>query len=279
MFDHLEQIFHRPKPFEYYTAKELWTDEHTAQQMLRYHLNPDVDLSSRKREFIERSVRWICSDLSLQKGSKVVDFGCGPGLYANRLAKFGMNVTGIDFSGNSIAYAKERAKVDGVSVNYIHADYLEYESDRTFDLIMMIMCDFCALSPEQRGAMLEKFYSMLNHGGMVLLDVYSLNAFEAREEGVTCAKNLMDGFWSAEDYYCFLNTFKYPWEKVMLDKYSIIMPGGSKTVYNWLQYFSPADLLEEFRLARFSEKTLFSDVAGRTFDEASAEFAIVARKD
>ena len=38
MFDELEQIFHRPKPFEHYTAKDLWTDDHTSKQMLKFHL-------------------------------------------------------------------------------------------------------------------------------------------------------------------------------------------------------------------------------------------------
>jgi hypothetical protein len=80
MFAHLEQIFHRPKPFEFYTAADLWTDEHTSRQMLKYHLNRDVDLSSRKREFIERSVDWIASELSLPVEASVADFGCGPGL-------------------------------------------------------------------------------------------------------------------------------------------------------------------------------------------------------
>jgi len=279
MFDLLEQVFHRPEPFEFYTAEELWTDSHTSQQMLRYHLNPDVDLSSRKRDFIERSVEWIITEFSLVKGSKVADFGCGPGLYANRMAKYGMDVTGIDFSANSITYARERAAVDRLDVKYVHRNYLDYETDDKFDLIMMIMCDYCALSPEQRGLMLEKFHSMLNHGGRVLLDVYSMNVFENRPEGVTCAKNLMDGFWSADDYYGFLNTFKYTWEKVILDKYTIITRDDMKIIFNWLQYFSPADLLEEFRLAKFSDKTLFSDVAGSPFDESSDEFAIVARKD
>jgi len=57
MFDQLETIFHRPKPFEFYTADELWTDEHTSAQMLAYHLNEEVDFSSRSGAFIDRSVR------------------------------------------------------------------------------------------------------------------------------------------------------------------------------------------------------------------------------
>lgn len=279
MFDHLEQVFHRPKPFEFYTAADLWTDEHTSRQMLKYHLNPEVDLSSRKREFIERSVDWIASELSLPTEASVADFGCGPGLYANRLAEHGMKVTGIDFSSSSIGYAREQAAAKGLDVNYVNANYLEFDTEDKFDLIMMIMCDFCALSPEQRILILEKFHSMLKTGGQVLLDVYSLNAFDAREEGVTCSKNPLDGFWSADDYFGFQNTFKYDSEKVILDKHTIVEPSRIRTVYNWLQYFPSVALLEDFRAAGFSSKTLYGDVAGSSFDDQGQEFAILASKE
>lgn len=38
MFNALKEINARPKPFEFYTASELWTNEHTVQRMLVYHL-------------------------------------------------------------------------------------------------------------------------------------------------------------------------------------------------------------------------------------------------
>ena len=56
MFNELKEINLRPKPFQFYTADALWTDEHTSQKMLEYHLDESVDLSSRNKEFIERSV-------------------------------------------------------------------------------------------------------------------------------------------------------------------------------------------------------------------------------
>ena len=37
MFTELKQINTRPEPFQYYTADELWTNEHTTRQMLHYH--------------------------------------------------------------------------------------------------------------------------------------------------------------------------------------------------------------------------------------------------
>ena len=277
MFEQLNQINSRPDPFEFYTAADLWTDDHTAKQMLAYHLNPNIDLSSRQSKFIDESVAWIGSHFNVGKGTRIADFGCGPGLYANRLAKLGASVTGIDFSAHSLAYARSSATQAGLQVAYVNEDYLEFETTDRFDIILMIMCDFCALSPSQRMTMLEKFQAMLAPGGSVLLDVYSLNAFEDREEKISYEENPLNGFWSPEKCYGFQSTFKYDGLNVVLDKYTIVEAKRTRSVYNWLQYFSPESLLDEFRKAGFTQHELYANVAGAPFTEAGAEFAIVAK--
>ncbi len=80
MFGNLEKINHRPKPFEFYTAESLWTDEHISKEMLKYHLNEDVDLASRNRAFVDKSADWIISRFDIGAQTKICDFGCGPGL-------------------------------------------------------------------------------------------------------------------------------------------------------------------------------------------------------
>ena len=278
MFEELERINERPKPFQFYTAIDLWTDEHTSKQMLSFHLNEAIDVSSRNAEFIKRSVEWIASEFNIGRNFKIADFGCGPGLYAAPLAKRGAAVTGIDFSKRSIEYAKEVAARERLDISYVERNYLEFETEDRFDLVLMIMCDFCALSPTQRKGILNKFHRILKPRGAVLLDVYSLSAFEQKEEVATYEVNQLNGFWSPNKYYGFLNTFKYDDEKVALDKYTIIELGRTRNVYNWLQYFSPMDLEGEFIEAGFSVKGLYSDVAGTPYDLKSSEFAVLANK-
>lgn len=278
MFYELEQINHRSEPFEFYTAADLWADEHTAKQMLAYHLNPEIDVSSRKWEFIDRSVEWIVSQFNVRSDTRIADFGCGPGLYTTRLAKQGASMTGIDFSKNSIEYARRVASDEQLSIQYVNQDYLYFETEERFDLVLMIMCDFCALSPAQRHAMLERFHRLLCSDGAILLDVYSVNAFKQREEGASYGLNLLDGFWSSQKYYGFLNTFKYEEEKVILDKYMIVEADRIRTVYNWLQYFSPESLQGEFEAAGFTVQSRYADMAGAPFDETESEFAVVGRK-
>ena len=278
MFEEIEKITTRPKPFEFYTASDLWTDEHTSKQMLSFHLDEQIDVSSRNAEFINRSVEWIASDFNIVAGTKIADFGCGPGLYATRLAQRQADVTGIDFSQRSIQYAQEVATREGLSIHYVNQNYLEFETDDRFGLLLMIMCDFCALGPTQRKKMLSKFYTILEPGGSVLLDVYSLTAFYQREETAMYEANLLNGFWSPNKYYGFVNTFKYESEKVVLDKYTIIEASRTRIVYNWLQYFSPEALKREFVECGFAVEKLYSDVAGSPFDSESKEFAVVAKK-
>ena len=110
MFSKLEEINARPKPFEFYTADDLWTDDHTSKKMLEYHLNESIDLSSRNKAFIDQSVKWIMSYFGINEHTRIADFGCGPGLYTTRFARAGASVIGIDFSARSIQYAREAAE-------------------------------------------------------------------------------------------------------------------------------------------------------------------------
>ena len=279
MFELLKRINARPKPFQYYTAEALWTNEHTSNKMLEYHLSESVDVSSRKREFIQRSVEWIASHFNVNSQTSIADFGCGPGLYTTRLAEKGADVTGIDFSERSIRYAKETALEKGLDIHYVRRNYLELDTDQRFDLIIMIMCDFCALSPAQRKTMICKFDQLLKPGGSVLLDVYSLAAFDQKKEAATYEHNLLDGFWSPEGYYGFLNTFKYDKEKVVLDKYTIVEQGRTRVIYNWLQHFSQDMITTEFETNGLKVVEVYSDVAGAPFRSDAPELAVVAREN
>ena len=278
LFKKLENINTKPQTFQYYTAEELWTDEHTSKEMLKYHLDENINASSRNKKFIEDSVNWIVSYFGIDKTSSICDFGCGPGLYTTRFAEKGAKVTGIDFSKRSTDYAKNIAQEKGLDVDYVNQNYLLYDSEKRFDLITMIMCDYCALSPDQREKLLLKFYKLLKPDGSILLDVYTLEAYKKREEQSIYEVNSLNSFWSPKKYYGFLNIFKYEEQKVVLDKYTIVEEDRNRIVYNWLQYFSSESLKEEFEKRKFIVQNLFSDVSGSPFDSHSEEMAVVLKK-
>ncbi len=278
MFKELEEINTRPEPFQFYTTDALWTDSYISRKMLESNLNEDFEVSIQNREFIDQSVDWIVNRFMVEESRRIADFGCGMGSYATRLAEKGAYVTGIDFSEAFIQHAKDVAKQKGLDINYILQNYLEFETEERYDLITLLLCDFCALSPSQRKTMLKKFYKFLKSGGSVLIDAYSLNAFNQREDAETYEHNRHDGFWSPGNYYGFQNIFKYEEEKVVLDKYTIIEESRTRIIYNWLQYYSKDSLRKEFEDNGFNVEGFFSDVTGTAISPESLEIVIVANK-
>ena len=277
-YQQLDEIFRRPAPYSLYTADLLWTDPHISKQMLAFHLNADIDPASRNHAFMERSFNWMDHRFNIGPDMRICDFGCGPGLYTAHWARVGARVTGIDFSPRAIAYARESAAADTLDINYVQKNYLEYEPDQTFDLVTMIYCDLCPLSPDQRAVLFGKFRDCLTYDGLLFFDVFSLNAFDQRMEEAVCGHNLLDGFWAPGSYYGFLNVFKYEEEKVILDKYTIIEPERTRVVYNWLQYYSLESLQEELEANGLQVTEWYGDVAGSAYRPDTLEIAVAARK-
>jgi len=119
-YSYLQQAVRRPEPFELNSPRELWTDEHTAGQMLSLHLDDSVDACSRSSAFMDRSVGWISSFFDVGPTISIADLGCGPGHYTLRLARRGAGVTGIDFYASSIDYARSAAAAQGLDIAYIN---------------------------------------------------------------------------------------------------------------------------------------------------------------
>ncbi|MHB8891740.1 MAG: SAM-dependent methyltransferase [Candidatus Limnocylindrales bacterium] len=245
--------------------------------MLRYHLDPTVDISSRRPEAIDAAVAWTTSSFSLGRGASVLDLGCGPGLYTSRWAATGADVTGVDFSARSIAYARQVAERGGLRIHYVEADYLDWQADRTFDLVTMIMCDFSALGPAQRADLLESVATWLAPNGAFLFDVHALPYLASRQVGEQSIEHPDGGFWTAGPHTEIVETLIYPVEQISLDRYTIIEPERSRTVWNWLQAYAPASLSETLRRAGFTVDAVLGDVTGRPYDPTADEFAVVAR--
>ncbi len=59
------------------------------------------------------------------KGKKIIDLGCGDGYYSRILARGGANVTGVDFSRQSILLAQELEKKQPLGIRYYCLDLAE----------------------------------------------------------------------------------------------------------------------------------------------------------
>ena len=127
-----------------------WNDPAFSERMLKEHLPPN-SRASRRFDIIDRHVAWIHQTVLSSRPTRVLDLGCGPGLYAMRLAGLGHDCTGIDFSPASIRYAREQAQQAGLSCTFTHEDVRKAAFGAGFGLAMFIYGEFNNHAPLRVG--------------------------------------------------------------------------------------------------------------------------------
>lgn len=283
LFNELGNICKKPDPYSVYKSPSFWNDPYISKKLLDIHLNPKAGMFTRNSDALSKEIKWISEHFKIGADTKIGDFGCGPGLYALEWAKAGAQVIGVDVSEQSIAYAKQQAEKEGVKIEYVCQNFLEYSSTKKFDLITMIFCILCDLNPKQRAHLLKKYHSLLDDNGSLLLDVFSLNVFDEKaEKETTFASSSYPGamsyFWSPEYHYLFRSYFKYDEEFLTLDKYTVIEKKRIFEVYVWLQYFSLQSLKAEFEANGFEIVQHYSDLSGNEYQSGSQTIAVIAKK-
>lgn len=98
----------------------------------------------------------------------VLDIGCGGGLFAEKVAKLGCQVTGVDLSQRSIRTARYHAEQMGLSITYLvsSGEELPFE-DNTFDLVFC--CDVLEHVSDVN-TVIAQSARVLKAGGIYLFD-------------------------------------------------------------------------------------------------------------
>lgn len=277
-FDLAALIALQEKPAPFTPGEPLfWNDPHISTQMLKAHLDPKSDLASRRPETIDAIVAWIAAAVGLEPGDAVLDLGCGPGLYATRLAQRGMMVTGVDYSRRSIDFAQNAAQTAGLAITYRYENYLELTDENCYDLVMLIYGDYCPLSPEQRGRLLANVRRAMRPGGHFVLDVTTRKL--RKKYGV---KNhwyaAESGFWRPGPHLVLEMGFDYPEQSIYVDQHIVIDPNGQQTIYrNWFQDFNPEMITAELEENGFEVIGLWGDLLGTPWREDSEWIGVVAK--
>lgn len=273
--DTLLSLLEPPALYEF-TDEPFWDDEHISAQMLAAHLDPNFEGASRNHAFIDRSVAWIARVAPVAEYPRLLDLGCGPGLYAERLARAGYRVTGVDLSRRSIAHARDAAEQQGLVIDYHYENYLALDLSQQFDVAIMIYCDYGALSAADRRTLLDRTRAHLRPGGLLVLDVFSRRAFDAFEEGRIWEDHPHGGFWRPGPHLEVQRRLKY--EDVATLEQIVIVDGDGVSAYHlWNTYFTPEMLSAELAAAGFDALTFAGDVAGAPASDDSPTFAVIAQ--
>ncbi|NLW33783.1 MAG: class I SAM-dependent methyltransferase [Fibrobacter sp.] len=278
MFTKLNVFFERPKPYASNdTYSRIWTDEHISKNMLELHLNPRIDAASRNHALITESANWMISKFNLTRGKKVLDLGCGPGLYSSIIAETGANVTGVDISKRSLDYARKKVNEKSLKVNYINESYLEWKTEEKFDFVYLIYLDFHALKTDQRKSLLANIKTYLKDGGLFLFDIPTIHNFKKIEEMTNCVFHKKGGFFSPNPHFEFEILYKYEEEGLTFRRHIVIEEKHTYNIEMWHKYFTDKEIENELKKAGFAIAEKYSTVKGDVFRENSEEITLAAK--
>jgi len=184
-----------------------WDDPAFSERMLQEHLTQEHDAASRRFEKIDAHVAWIHRELLEGRPTRILDLGCGPGLYASRLARLGHTCVGIDFSPASIAYARHSAAKDGLQCTYLHQDMRSAAYGTGFGLVMLIYGEFNAFRPTDAEHILRKAFHALAEGGLLLLEVSTFASLEAEGKRGSSWDSSPGGLFSDRPHLCLTENF------------------------------------------------------------------------
>jgi SAM-dependent methyltransferase len=278
----LLDLIHRASPPEPWAEgdKIPWHDPDFSRRMLREHLSQAHDAASRRTFLIEEHVEWIQRVVLRNRASRVLDLGCGPGLYSSRLAQYGHTCVGIDFSPASIEYAREVAQSQQLACDYRLDDLRRAEYGTGYDLAMLIFGELNPFRPAEARQILRKAYAALSDGGRLLLEVSTFEAVRRQGQQRPTWYTLEQGLFSDRPHVVLFESFWNEAQAVAIERYYIIEAETNEVTPHSISTQAYAD--EQYRQLMqdtgFTTITFYPSLIGQPDERQKDLLVIVASK-
>ncbi|WP_052279145.1 class I SAM-dependent methyltransferase [Methanosarcina acetivorans] len=257
---------------------QFWDDPHISKSMLKAHLDQTHEGASRKTAEIEKTVSHLTGSGFLKTGDRVLDLGCGPGLYSSRLFMEGMQVTGIDISRRSIDYARTQAEKEQHDIDYVCTDFFNIEYEETFDVVLQVYGEICTFSEEKSDLLLNLIHRSLNDEGIFIFEV-STRVLRMREGLKNRWYVSEGGFWRPGRHLVLEEGFDYPENETWLNQYIVTDEDGTVRTYRlWLHDYSLETISLALEQSGFEVEQVWNSLLGEPYRKGGDWIAIAARK-
>ncbi len=240
----LDIVGRRPVAEPWVEAEKIpWHEPEFSRRMLAEHLTQSHDAASRRFDKVDGHVDWIHRELLAGEPTRVLDLGCGPGLYTSRLAGLGHECVGIDISPASVEYATAQADERGLRCSYALQDVRTADYGSGYGLVMLIFGEFNVFRPGDARTILQKAHAALSPGGVLLLEPHTFDAVREMGERDAHWYSADSGVFSDEAYLCLRESFWHPDHAATTERYFVIdaATGGVTRYASSMQAYTDAE--------------------------------------
>ena len=277
----LDIVRRQPQPGPWSEGEKIpWNDPAFSQRMLKEHLSQEHDAASRCFEIIDGQVQWIHDLVLGRKPTRILDLGCGPGLYTSRLAKLGHSCVGIDFSPASIEYAKQQTAELGLDCTYIEEDLRQADFGSGYGLVMLIYGEFNVFRQEKAREILARIDRALKPGGFLLLEPHTYEKVLDMGAQPSSWYTAEHGLFSDKPYFCLEESTWNAESQAAITRYYIVdAAAGDVTRHSeTVQAYTDDQYLSMLRTCGFGEVAMDPSFDGQIWTTTTGLMLILAQK-
>ncbi len=276
-----EIVSRRPAAEPWVEGEKIpWHEPEFSRRMLAEHLSQLHDAASRRFDKIDRHVAWIHRELLKGAPSRVLDLGCGPGLYTSRLAGLGHECVGIDISPASIAYATKQADEHRLRCSYLLGDMRTTDYGRGYGLVMLIFGEVNVFKRGDATSILEKAHAALAPGGVLLLEPHTFAAVREMGERGAHWYSAGSGVFSDEPYLCLRESFWHPDHAAAAERYYVVdaQTGGVTRYASSMQAYTDAEYEALLAECGFGDVRFRPSMGGGEKERGDGLMVVTSRK-
>lgn len=272
---------HPPRPW-LDGEKIPWNEPGFSARMLREHLSQEHDAASRRAWIIDQHVAWIHQHVLSGIPSRILDLGCGPGLYLSRLARLGHQGTGIDFSPASLDYARREAAAASLPITYRLEDLRSatFAYDDAYDTCMLLFGEFNTFRHDDAHLILSKAYAALCPGGRLLLEPSTYESILALGVAGPTWYAAGSGLWSDRPYICMQDNAWDAEHHISVERYALIDADTGTISQHAMttQAYRQDEVVAMLADCGFAGITLYPSLLGHADAAHQGLYAVLAQK-
>jgi SAM-dependent methyltransferase len=201
----------------------------------------------------------------------LLDLCCGPGRHTTAFARRGFRVTGVDRTRFLLDKARERAKEEGLDIEFIETDMSRFVRPAAFDLAISMFTSFGYFDDREQDMMtLRNIHASLKPGSICVIDVFGKERL-ARSFEPTGSTKYDDGsiIIQRREIFDDFTRIRNEW---------ILVQGNTATTFTFHHsIYSGQELRMMMQSAGFDDVKLFGNLDGAEYGLEAVRLVAVGR--